>query len=185
LEHKLNGYLIGRDHSDRAQAEALVQKFYRQAYQARIRSFYPFLLAIRNGDGSLAAVAGIRPAGDAALFSENYLKRPVNELLDIPRNQLVEVGNLAPADLGQVRWTIAAVSAFLHGAGFSHVLFTAVPLLHNAFKRLGLQPEFIAEAHQEKLSDTMQDEWGSYYQCNPADQSRRYQCIYYIRVTES
>ena len=160
--------LIGPDHPNRAQAEALVQKVYRKAYQARITSFYPFLLAISNADGDLEAVAGIRPAGNAPLFSEHYLDKPVSELLDIPRNQLVEAGNLAPAGLGKVRWTIAAVTAFLHGAGFSHVTFTAVPLLHNAFKRMGLRPEFIAAAHQEKLSDTMQDEWGSYYQCNPA-----------------
>lgn len=160
--------LIGPDHPNRAQAEALVQKVYRKAYQAHISSFYPFLLAISNPDGDLEAVAGIRPAGDAPLFSEHYLDKPISELLDIPRNQLVEAGNLAPAGLGKVRWTIAAVTAFLHGAGFSHVTFTAVPLLHNAFRRMGLQPEFIAAAHQERLSDVMQDEWGSYYQCNPA-----------------
>ena len=160
--------LIGPGHTNRMEAEALVQKVYRKAYQAHITSFYPFLLAVSNTNGNLEAVAGIRPAGNSPLFSEHYLDQPISELLDIPRNQLIEVGNLAPTGLGNVRWIIAAVTAFLHGAGFSHVTFTAVPLLHNAFKRLGLQPEFIATADQEKLSDAVQDEWGSYYQCNPA-----------------
>lgn len=160
--------LVGPDHTDRAQAEALVRKVYRKAYQAHITSFYPFLLTIRNAGGDLVAVAGIRPAGNAPLFIEHYLDKPADKLLHIPRDQLVEVGNLAPASLGKVRWTIAAVTAFLHGAGFSHVTFTAVPLLYNAFKRLGLQPEFVAAAQADQLSDTLQDDWGSYYQYNPA-----------------
>jgi len=38
-------------------SEALVEKVYRKAYQAHITSFFPFLLAIRNADGSLASGA--------------------------------------------------------------------------------------------------------------------------------
>lgn len=159
--------LIDQNHPERVRAEALVQKVYRKAFQAQISTFYPFLLAIRNSDGSFAAVAGIRPAGDEFLFSEHYLDRPADQLLGIPRNGLVEVGNLAAADLGQMRWIITAVNAFLHGAGFSQVIFTAVPLVHNAFKRLGLQPVLLADARLEDLPEEMREEWGVYYKCNP------------------
>ena len=181
--------LVGPDHPERANAEALVQKVYQQAYKARISSFYPYLLAIRNSDGSLVAVAGVRPAGGDILFSEQYLDRPASDLLGISREKLVEVGNLAPAGLGQVRWIIAAVTAFLHGAGFSHVMFTAVPLLYNAFQRLGLQPEFLAEALPEKLPEGVREEWGDYYQCRPVVYSgsieHGYQSLLGMADTES
>jgi len=160
--------LVDRADPQRASAEAFVRRIFEQAYGARLDTFYPVLLCITRPEGSYAAVAGIRPAGGQSLFSEHYLDQPIETLLGAERRQVVEVGNLAPANAGQARWLIGAVTALLAGAGFSHVVFTAVPRLKNAFSRMGLPLVQLAEARAENLPDNLAQDWGSYYEHDPA-----------------
>jgi len=160
--------LIGLAHPERAGAEAFVRTVYARTYGARLVSFYPVLLRITRPDGSYIAVAGIRPAGGQVLFSEYYLPRPIEMMLGTERCRIVEVGNLAPASAGQTRWLIGAVTAFLAGGGFSNVVFTAVPRLKNAFSRMGLPLVRLANARPDSLPDGQTQDWGSYYEQDPA-----------------
>jgi len=160
--------LLDPAHPERAGAEAFVRSIFTQAYGARLDTFYPVLLRITRADGSYAAVAGIRPAGGQALFSEYYLDQPIEQRLNTGRHRIVEVGNLAPANAGQARWLIGAVTAFLAGAGFSRVVFTAVPRLKNAFSRMGIPLIRLANARSGCLPDGMAQAWGSYYKQDPA-----------------
>ncbi len=153
-------------HPDRGRAEAMVQQVFEQTYAAKLRSFYPFLLGIMGSGGEFLAVAGIRP-GNLPLFAEHYLDGSVEELLDVPRDEIVEVGNLATRRSGEIRWIIAAVTAFLHGAGFSRVLFTITPLLRNSFRRMGLPLHHLAHARRECLPEEMAGDWGAYYESEP------------------
>ena len=155
-------------HPQRGFAEAFVRAVFDAAYNARLRSFYPLLLGITRDSNEYAAVAGIRPAGGATLFSEHYLDQPVQHILQAERSGIVEIGNLAPASAGQARWLICTLSAFLIGAGFTHVVFTSVPKLRNAFSRMGLPLAWIADADQQRLPLQERSEWGSYYDCRPA-----------------
>jgi len=158
--------ILDADHPQRRAAETWVKKVYLRAYRARLDSFYPWLLTVTNDSGQLTSVAGFRPAAGEPLFSEHYLDQPVEQLLQIPRHEIVEVGNLAPAAPGQARAMITTVTAFLHGAGFRQVVFTAVPQLFNAFHRLELQPRQLAIADPKRLPQGA-DGWGSYYAANP------------------
>lgn len=160
--------LMDPAHAQRGFAEAFVSAVFRRAYGARLGSFYPLLLGLSLDSGDYAAVAGIRPAGADALFSEHYLEQPVEMLLKSPRAGIAEIGNLAPASAGQARWLICTLSAFLMGAGFTHVVFTSVPKLRNAFSRMGLPLTRLADARRERLPAGQQAEWGSYYDCRPA-----------------
>ena len=160
--------LIDLAHPERAGAEAFVRSVYAQTYGARLDNFYPVLLRITRPDGSYIAVAGIRPAGGQVLFSEHYLDQPIETLLGKERCRIVEVGNLAPASAGQARWLIGAVTAFLAGGGFSNVVFTAVPRLKNAFSRMGLPLMRLADARPDQLPDGQAQDWGSYYEHDPA-----------------
>ena len=54
------------------------------------------------------------------------------------------------------------------GAGFTHVVFTSVPQLRNAFTRMGLPLTRLADAQHTCLPAEQQAEWGSYYDCKPA-----------------
>jgi hypothetical protein len=153
-------------HPDREKAEAMVQQVFQQSYAARLKTFYPFLLGIKGPDGEYRAIAGIRP-GSQPLFAEHYLDDPVEDLLAVPRKDVVEVGNLATHGSGEIRWIIAAVTAFLHGAGFRRVLFTITPLLRNSFRRMGLPLHHLADARQECLPKNMAEDWGAYYDSEP------------------
>jgi hypothetical protein len=160
--------LMGPAHPQRGLAEAFVRAVFAASYNARLGSLYPLLLGITRCNGEYAAVAGIRTAGGAALFSEHYLDEPVQQILRTERAGIAEIGNLAPATAGQARWLICTLSAFLIGAGFTHVVFTSVPKLRNAFYRMGLPLTQIADANQQRLPPQERMDWGSYYHCKPA-----------------
>ena len=153
--------------------KGFVQLIFQRAYGARIHTFYPHLIEIRRDDGSFAAVAGVRPAGVGPLYAEQYLDEPLEVMLSrssaqpVSRRQVVEIGNLAPAGSGQARWLIAALTAYVHAAGFTHVIFTAVPALHNAFHRMGLPLTRLAPADPARLDAGGKDDWGSYYHSGP------------------
>lgn len=161
------------DAADRQPAEQFVSDIFYRHYGAHLRSFYPHLLSIENEQNDIVAVTGIRFACDEPLFSERYLPGRVETLgIHNPqhirlRSNIVEVGNLAPAGIGQARWLIAALTAWLYHAGFNHVLFTAVPSLANAFTRLGLLTEMLAPADKQVLPLSEQSDWGTYYDSRP------------------
>ena len=160
--------LLDLVHPGRRDAEAFVRDVFFNAYRARLNAFYPLLVSIAYPEGEYAAVAGVRPAGGEALFSEHYLDEHVEKVLNVERCKIVEIGNLAPASAGQARWLICTLTAFLTGAGFTHVVFTAVPRLKNAFRHMGLPLTKHADARQELLPEHQAAEWGSYYECKPA-----------------
>ncbi len=158
--------LLDASHPDRDKAEAMVRRVFQQSYGARLSAFYPWMLGIRGKDGEFRAIAGIR-TGSQRFFAEHYLPDRVEKLLGVPREEVVEVGNLATRKSGEIRWIIAAVTAFLQGAGFSRVLITITPLLRNSFRRMGLPLEHLADARQESLPAELAGDWGAYYDCNP------------------
>ena len=160
--------LVDLTHPRRHDAEVFVRDVFFKAYRARLDAFYPLLVSISYPDGEYAAVAGVRPAGGEALFSEHYLDDPVEKILGVERQKIVEIGNLAPASAGQARWLICTLTEFLTGAGFTHVVFTAVPRLQNAFSRMGLPLTKLADARQEQLPEHQAAEWGTYYESKPA-----------------
>ena len=59
------------------------------------------------------------------------------------------------------------MTACLHAAGFTRVVFTGVPALCNAFRRMGLPLTELATADPQQLPPASQDDWGRYYQAGP------------------
>ncbi len=114
--------LLDQYTGERQAAEKFIRDIFLNTYSANIQHFYPFLLSIKRKNDQFAAIAGIRPACLENLFSENYLDKSIEEVLQIPREKIIEIGNLAPADAGQARWLITTLSAFMNAAGFTHVV---------------------------------------------------------------
>ncbi len=158
----------------RIQLEQFIQDVYHKYYEAHLSQFYPSLLAIETPQNKIKAVAGIRCAADEPLFSEYYLSQSLETILQshyqcaVSRRDVVEVGNLAPANVGQMRWLIASMISFLHGAGFKVIVFTLVTHVINAFKKMDLPLEQLSHAHYEALPPLIKKQWGAkYYQLNP------------------
>lgn len=158
----------------REKLEAFVRERFRRTYGAEVTTFCPQLLSLAAGDTSLCAVAGVRPAAEERLYSEFYLDEEVECFLasrlgqgGISRTTIVEVGNLAPASVGQARWLIATLTAYLYSSGYEWVVFTAIPPVYNAFARLGLPLQIYARADITRLPRGVRDQWGSYYEAGP------------------
>jgi len=148
--------------------EDFIRQIFAQAYGANISQFYPSLLAVNNSEKSYAAVAGFREATEHRLFAEFYLDKPIEDYLNQRRDSIVEVGNLAPASAGQARWLIACLTGFLHSAEFTTAVFTAVPALVNAFRRVGIPLTRLSDAKINSLPVDHHWDWGSYYELKPA-----------------
>ncbi|MDQ6975290.1 MAG: thermostable hemolysin [Mariprofundaceae bacterium] len=165
--------IIDTKDSRRKQAERMIHDRFQEVYGANIRQFMPKLLHLSSREHHDIAMLGFRPASEERLFLERYLHDPIEIAISnhvvqpVQRDEIVEVGNLADFRSGGARAAIVAACAFLYGAGYSWVVFTGVPMLYNAFYRLGLEPVIIAEAHQASLNCKEQDEWGNYYETSP------------------
>lgn len=159
-------------HPDRGAVEAFIAEVYKRRYGARLSAFLPRLLACRNADGHIVAAVGWRDGSEGALFLEQYLDLPAEQLLAartgvaIARRTLAEVGNLAALDAGASRALIAHATRVLHAHGTRWVVFTATRQLRNAFHRLRLVPTELAPARPERLQGAAA-EWGNYYRAHP------------------
>ncbi|MEJ2574100.1 MAG: thermostable hemolysin [Gammaproteobacteria bacterium] len=171
LQKSVSTHFCGELGAKRAAFEQFIHQAFKRAYGAELHSCYPNLLAFTIG-AQIRGAVGFRDGMAKPLFSEQYLDAAAERVVgvhlgqDIDRRELVEVGNLALAGPGEVRWVIAAMTVFLYAAGYRWVMFTAVKPLYNAFQRLGLKPVQIAKPDPERLPDGGSS-WGSYYQAGP------------------
>ena len=123
--------------------------------------------------GELAAAFGLRCARNQELFLEHYLDQPIElELASLvghapSRANIVEIGNLAAALSGAVRWLIVALAVELFQEGYEWVVFTGTQELRNGFRRLGLRPVTLCAADINRLAQAERDQWGSYYTNRP------------------
>lgn len=171
LQDAVSIHFRGQYDAGREPFEGFTRRIFQQCYGAELNSFYPNLTAFTSG-GQINGVVGYRSGVVKPLFSEAYLDEPVEQVIAahlgqaVERRQVVEVGNLALAGPGEARWVIAAMTVFLHAAGYRWVIFTAVKPLFNAFQRLGLRPIHIAVPDPERLPDGG-SHWGRYYESGP------------------
>jgi hypothetical protein len=165
--------MVKKEAQERPEVEDFIRASFSAAYGATLHHFLPELMTVRDARRSLLAVLGLRPAVPSALFLEQYLDDPIERLLgramgmDVARADLVEVGNLAVAHSGGARWLIAALTAYLKGAGVDWAVFTAVPALRNAFARMGIDLVAIAPADPARLAERERLQWGRYYDTGP------------------
>lgn len=156
----------------RAEVEAFIAAVYAERYGARLASFPPHLLALRDGAGRLQAAVGFRYGDEGSLFVEQYLDQPAEACLrsrlgrPVLRSELVEVGSFASRSPGDAREVIVLITELLHRAGVRWVLFAATRQLRNAFDRLRLATVVLADARAERLGEDA-GQWGSYYDAQP------------------
>ena len=161
------------DANDRAKIEQFISDVFLQAYGAKIKRFKPCLMSLRDQDNKLVAACGFRSAAFEPLFLETYLDQPIEAVLSeragspVKRNDIVEVGNFSVAERGVARYLITAIVDQLHATSKEWAVFTAVPMVRNAFTKMNLNPVILGDADKNRLSPEEQAEWGSYYTQKP------------------
>ncbi|HLZ83757.1 MAG TPA: thermostable hemolysin [Caulobacteraceae bacterium] len=158
----------GSDHRD---VEAFVDGVYVRAFGCVIRNHYPNLISLRDARGSIQAAAGFRSAGHGPLFLEQYLDQPIEAALlahfePVPRDRIVEVGNLAGRGPAASLRLFLALARRLQLEGATHVVATATRQLRRTFRRLGLESASLTRAEPARLAGGGND-WGGYYTRDP------------------
>jgi len=161
------------DADDRAEIERFIGDAFHQAYGAKIKRFKPCLMSLRDQNNKLVAACGFRSAALGALFLETYLDQPIETLLSertglpVKRDDIIEVGNFSVAEHGLANYLITAAVDQLHATSKQWAVFTVVPMLHNAFIKMGLNPLVLGDADKNRLPAEERAEWGSYYAQKP------------------
>ena len=159
--------------ADRTEIERFIGDVFRKAYGAEIKRFKPCLMSLRDHDNKLVAACGFRSATLEPLFLETYLDQPIEAVLTervgfpVRRDNIVGVGNFSVVEPGMARYLITAINDHLHDTSNQWAVFTAVPVLRNAFIKMGMNPVILGDANKSRLPPEEQEEWGSYYAQKP------------------
>lgn len=166
-------HFIERGDPDRSDIEEHIHATYARAYKADIKNFMPLLIALKSNDSQLCGAMGLRSAQQEPLLLEHYLDQPIEQTIAsqakrvVSRARVVELGNLAAGSPGTARMLVMALNAYLQGANFEWVTFTAIPTLKNVFQRLDLRLIELGPADANRLGKE-NAEWGTYYQHKPS-----------------
>ncbi|MER1948545.1 thermostable hemolysin [Stutzerimonas stutzeri] len=156
----------------RVALEDFIRQRFAEHYGARVRHFMPCLLGLHGDNGQVQGAVGLRSAQRRPLFLERYLDEPIELAValrsgrPVPREEIVEVGNLAAFGSASARLLIVALTDLLVAQGFRWVVFTGTPALLNSFQRLALEPLALAPADPARMGEDLAD-WGSYYASRP------------------
>ncbi|MGH8617310.1 MAG: thermostable hemolysin [Burkholderiales bacterium] len=160
-------------HAHRTEAAQFIRDTFRDSYGARLGRLMPLLLARQDRQGNIIGACGLRRASRQRLFLECYLDAPVQQLLMTRSGEyavragIVEVGNLALRAPYSARALIADLTRYLACTGCEWAVFTAVPSLRNAFRRLDIPCFHLGEASLAHLPPAARTDWGNYYDCGP------------------
>jgi hypothetical protein len=166
-------HFSGRDAEDRTEIEQFIKGIFFQVCGAKVRFFLPTLMSLRDLDGKLIAACGIRSAGAERLYMEQYMDKPIEQVLServsstVERNDIVEIGNYSVAEMGMSRLLISAIFDQLHATSKQWAVFTAVQVVRNTLLKSDIVPEILCDANIERLPPEEQSNWGNYYEQNP------------------
>ena len=156
----------------RVALEDFIRQRFAEHYGARVRHFMPCLLGLHGDNGEVQGAVGLRSAQRRPLFLERYLDEPIELAVarrsgrPVPREEIVEVGNLAAFGSASARLLIVALTDLLVAQGFQWVVFTGTAMLLNSFTRLGLCPLPLGPADPQRMGAELAD-WGNYYAGQP------------------
>lgn len=164
--------LSGPDAEDRNELESFIHEVFMRAHGADIKHYLPQLLSLRGTSGELLAVCGFRRGTDKPLFLEQYLGKPVEQVIreklgaTVHRDQLIEVGNLAIGNPRHARSLLAAASLYLH-TQTEWAVFTGTASLCNGLSKLNLELFELGAATIDSIPEHERGDWGTYYSERP------------------
>jgi len=168
---------IDRDHPDRESIQRFISDVFRERFGAEVQYFSDVLVGSRDADGQWNAAVGLSAIHQRVAFLEQYLDRPVEQIISlmqshdphsqpVSRADIVEFGNLAATRPGAVRALIMHLAPFLRARQVRWIVFTGTRSLFNSFAKFDYKPNVMAPADPSKLKGA-QALWGTYYDSSP------------------
>ncbi len=151
--------------------EAYIRRQFSSTYGATVTGFLPVLSSMLCQE-NISAVVGIRPAGDSNLFIEQYLNKPVEQVLNdtipsnIIRQDIVEIGNLSATRRSTTLFFFILQVTMLHKAGFKWAVCAATDQVEQIMHKLNFATLDLGPADPARLGDKA-THWGQYYETKP------------------
>lgn len=161
-----------RGNPGRPELESFIRTAFERKHGASVHTFMPTLAALRGGRGMLLSVAGWRNARLEPLYLEAYLDRPVEDVLSaqtghpVPREEIVEVGNLASGGCSAARYLVALLPNLLLERGHRWVVFTATAAVRRIMDSFNAPLLDLGSASAAHVAGRA-DQWGRYYAADP------------------
>ena len=165
-------FLYRPDDPGRGELERFVQEAFALKHAAKVCSFMPTLLAMRNESHAVCGVAGFRSAGDQVLFLERYLDQPIERAIaevtqqPVDRAHIVEVGNLAGVSCRAAVRLVIELPRLLLDRGHRWIVFTATDAVRQLLQSYQAPLLDLGEANACRVQQTG-DDWGRYYETHP------------------
>jgi hypothetical protein len=169
-QHRL--HVCESNDPQRAELECFIQSAFESKHAAKVRTFMPTLLAMRNEKGGVCGVAGFRCAMHEPLFLERYLDEPIERAIqaatrrEVSRSQIVEVGNLAGVNCRAAMRLVLELPRLLISRGQRWIAFTATDHVRTLLAGYGAPLIELAPARASRVSE-LPDDWGRYYDTDP------------------
>lgn len=157
---------------NRHEAEQFIQQAYRRIFGAELNSFYASIVCLHDSKERIVGAVGARHAEGQALFTEQYLAKPVERLIsdqagrEVARNRVVELGNLSVSRPALTYPFISMIGLWLQGYAVDWLLFSLTDSLRRLFGRSGIPMLDLGAADCSFLYPSS-DDWGSYYSRDP------------------
>lgn len=159
-------------HPDRPALEDYVRTGFERSHRARVTTFMPTLLALRDRRACVRGVVGFRGAADARLYVEHYLDAPIEHALAnaagaaVARSTIVEVGNLAATNCRYARHLAAHLPRVLLAARYEWLVFSGTRVVREILAGFGAPLLDLGPADRSRLP-AGEDAWGAYYDAEP------------------
>lgn len=156
---------------ERSSVEAYIRDRFANVHRAEVQHFLPNIISLRCA-GEYSAAVGLAPASTGKLFAEQYLDAPVEQVISqklgvsIPRDQIVEIGNLVSTWKGSSLLLFIVIGEVMKRLGYHYVMFTGTREVKALLARLRYSPIVLADANPAALPDGGAS-WGSYYSNQP------------------
>lgn len=157
--------------SDRSpKTKGLIKQAFTDKYGASISFFLPQILEIEEDRLTAGALGAKYLDSRTSTYLEKYLEDPIENVLAkatqtcVARETLAEIGNFVAFKPGAARWLIISLCFILHSNQKSWAIFTARIELLNAFRKLGLPIQILAQADKMRLEENERKSWGCYYE---------------------
>ena len=176
-ENEFKTFLYKNDCPKKRELERFIRSTFSEHYDAELIHFYPYLFGAYDELNQPYAAVGYRKAEEQRLFLEQYLNSPIEEHLkkistynqvnNIQRKHIVEIGNLAANKQGACRKLFQLLTQFFKRSDYQWIVFTGTRTVRVVLKRMRLEAYVIAPAAINNIEATQRNTWGSYYDQDP------------------